>query len=190
MAVPKKRDEADKVRDALRNGRDRREEIAAEWAELGLEPRVQSPGELRRVLMTWTKADLVEKVIRADSDEMKALREQRDAVQHAHHLRAGVLVLPADGRRFTARVRDPWDVWLEQHRGTSPLAKDVFMDGWRAAMRASEAMSADARTELRGLLDSLDDAVISDDDERGAVYDAILRVFEDLAPAKSNDEEG
>lgn len=133
--------ERDKLRDAILNGRERRDEIREEWKALGLEPRIQSPDELRRVLMTWSKAELVNFVIRAESEEIKAKREKLGAWAEAQEVRASALVLPAEGKRFEFGASDPFNGWLIRHKGQNLDARTVFMAGWTACARAVEALS-------------------------------------------------
>lgn len=139
--VSTKSKEADKLADAIMNGRDRAKEIRAEWEALDLEPRAQSPDELRRVLMTWKKEDLVRFAILAESNEIKAKRKKLEAWKEAQEVRESAIVLPANGKRFEHGAADPFNVWLMQHHGQSPLARDVFLAGWVARARAEEALS-------------------------------------------------
>jgi len=145
-----RREEADKLKDAILNGRDRTQEIREEWEALGLEPRYQSPDEMRRVLMTWRKEDLVRFVIRAESAEIKAKREKLAAWAEAQEVRETALVLPMERGRFKHGAVDPFNGWIINKRGQTLDARTVFMAGWVARARAAEALSeeenhADAR---------------------------------------------
>lgn len=133
--------ERDAMRDAIAGGRDRRKEIKAEWDALALEPRVQSPAEMRRVLMTWTKDALVEFTIRADSDAIKANRKRLDAWAEAQKVRTDTLILPRETRAHRLGHADPFNAWLINHKGQTLDAKTVFLEGWKARGRAEEAMS-------------------------------------------------
>ena len=132
--------ESDAMRDAIANGRDRREEIKAEWEALGMEPRIQSPTELRRVLMTWNKKNLVELTIRADSDAIKAGRNRLEAWAEAHQVRTNTLILPRESRSHELGHSDPFNSWLIQRKGQTLDAKIVFLEGWKARARAEWAM--------------------------------------------------
>lgn len=133
--------EGDAMRDAILNGRDRRTEIAEEWKALGMEPRIQSPAELRRVLMTWSKKSLVEMTIRADSDAIKARHKELEAWKIANEVHENTLILPDERKRYELGFSNPFNAWLIIHKGQTLDAKTVFMEGWKARGRAVEAMS-------------------------------------------------
>lgn len=135
-----KRDESDKLKDAILNGRDRREEIKAEWEALGLENRSQSPAELQRVLMTWSKADLVSKVIRADSDAIRAEHKMLEAWKVAQEVHENTLILPDERKRYELGFSNPFNAWLIAKKGQMLNAEEVFLEGWKAHARAQEAM--------------------------------------------------
>lgn len=137
-------DERDALRDAILNGRDRREEIKAEWEALGMENRIQSPAELRRVLMTWSKKSLVEKVIRADSDAIRARHKELESWKIANEVHENTLILPDERKRYELGFSNPFNAWLINNKGRTLDAKDVFLEGWKAHARAQEAMSADS----------------------------------------------
>ena len=133
--------ERDAMRDAILNGRARREEIQAEWEALGMEPRIQSPAELRRVLMTWTKKSLVEKTIRAESYEIRARHKELGAWKVANEVHENTLILPDETRRYELGFSNPFNAWLINHNGQTLDAKTVFLEGWKARGRAEDAMS-------------------------------------------------
>lgn len=108
-----------------------------------MEPRVQSPAEMRRVLLTWSKAELVEFVIRAESDELKMRRKQLEAWAESQRVRAHALVLPREAKAYELGYADPFNGWLITHKGQTLDAKDVFLAGWTARRRAEEALSDD-----------------------------------------------
>lgn len=120
----------------------RREQIKAEWEALGLEPRPQSPAEMRRVLMTWSKAQIIEFMIRAESDEIKARHKMLNAWADANALREYALVLPRETKGHEMGHADPFNAWLIQHKGQTLDARTVFKAGYSAANR--ERVSADA----------------------------------------------
>lgn len=135
--------ERDAMRDAILNGRDRREEIKGEWEALGMEPRIQSPTELRRVLMTWTKKSLVDFVIRADSDALKARRNRLEAWAEAQQVHVNTLILPRESQSHGLGYSDPFNSWLIQQKGQTLDAKIVFLEGWKARSRAELAMNGE-----------------------------------------------
>lgn len=103
-------------------------------------PRIQSPEELRRVLMTWTKKDLVTFVIRAESDAIKARARQLEAWAEAQHVHETALILPRESKQHEVGHADPFNVWLINHKGQTLDARDVFKAGWSARARADEAI--------------------------------------------------
>lgn len=135
--------ERDAMKDAILNGRDRREEIKAEWEALGLENRIQSPAELRRVLMTWSKAQLVEKVIRADSDAIRARHKELESWKIANEVHENTLILPDERKRYSLGFSNPFNGWLLNHKGQILDARLVFGAGWVARARSEEALSDD-----------------------------------------------
>lgn len=133
---------SDEVQDAIENRRRSREELKAEWEALGLEPRLQSPAEMKRVLMTWNKADLVQFMIRAESDEIKARHRALAAEADANALREHALVLPQQTRKHAMGFRSPFNAWLINHKGQTLDASTVFEAGWVARSRAEFALEA------------------------------------------------
>jgi hypothetical protein len=139
--------ERDAIRDAILNNRDRWEEIKAEWEKLGMEPRRQSPTEMRRVLMTWTKAELVAKSIRDASAEIRARNLMLEAWADAEKVRTEALVLPRETKGHVMGAANPFAVWLKEQHGHSMAAKTVFTAGWAARARAEIALSGDGEID-------------------------------------------
>lgn len=127
--------------DEIQNGRNRREEINAEWEKLGMERRRQSPAELRRVFMTWDKKSLVEMLIRSESDELKAKRQRLAAWAEAQEVHENTLILPRETRAHGLGHADPFNAWLITNKGQTLDAKTVFLEGWKARAKAEEAMT-------------------------------------------------
>lgn len=145
--------EQDAMRDAILHGRDRREEIKAEWEALGMAPRIQSPAELRRVLMTWDKASLVTATIRAESEEIKAQRQ----LWESQEARANTLILPPERKQHRMGYGPRFDDWARDRIGENMSARDVFAAGWAARTLAAEAADIDGETVagLRAEVDRL-----------------------------------
>lgn len=126
-----------------------REQIAQEWRDKGMQPRIQSPEEMRRVLMTWTKNQLISALIRAESNEAKANLGKLQAQAESQDVRTNRLVLPRGAKQHQLGYVDPFNVWLRQQvLGTTLDARDVFKAGWVARARAAEAVDGDVERRL------------------------------------------
>lgn len=126
-------------------------EVAAEWKALDLETRIQSPSEMRRVLMTWSKAELISALIRAESDAITANRKKLNAWAEAQEVRANRLILPRETRAHRLGFADPFNAWLTINKGQMLDARTVFLEGWKAHAKATEALDGRAPTEEMGL---------------------------------------
>ena len=133
------------------NPYDRREKIAAEWKALGLEGRIQSPAEMRRVLMTWNKAEIITALIRAESDAITANHKKLNAWAEAQEVRANRLILPREKQSHAIGYADPFSAWLTIHKGQTLDARTVFLEGWKAHAKATEALDGATPTAEMGL---------------------------------------
>jgi hypothetical protein len=122
---------------------ERREAIKEEWKKLGMETRAQSPSELRRVYMTYTKWDLITFIMRAESDAIKATRQRLVAWAEAQSVREQNLVLPRASTKHPIGFSDPFNGWLGQFvKGQTLNARYVFMEGWKTHERVVAATSS------------------------------------------------
>lgn len=106
---------------------------------LGLHPKMgqQSLAETRRILMTWTKDDLVGFLIRDESDMLKAI-DRAVAAEMAlrdHRRESITLSKPPTDRpkRNTARTR-AWEIWQHPRKGQIYDPQTIFEAGWIAAV--------------------------------------------------------
>jgi len=114
-----------------------REANRQERIKLGLHPKMgsESLAETRRILMTWTKADLVNFQIREESESIfaheravaaeRALRDDRMesvTAEKPKHPRPD-----HDGQRSFA-----WKLWQQPRKGELFGAEAVFAAGWDA----------------------------------------------------------
>ena len=123
--------------------KNRQERIAA-----GLHPKMgyQGLAEQRRVLMTWTKAEIVDFYLREESDAIKASDRAIAAEQTLRDHRAEAFTISKRPIRDTPKTPEQkaaWEEWQYRFKGQSFLADSIFNAGWNA--RA--ALPADSETE-------------------------------------------
>ncbi|MEC5149178.1 hypothetical protein [Cryobacterium sp. GrIS_2_6] len=114
-----------------------RKAIMQERIDLGLHPKVgnQSLAESRRVLMTWTKAEIAEFYIRAESDELKAIDRAIAAEMALREHRAEAFTLNKRDIRDTPKSPEQkraYEEWMHRNKGKSLLVDSIFLAGWNA----------------------------------------------------------
>lgn len=111
----------------------REERIAA-----GLHPKQgsQSLAETRRILMTWTKADLVEFQIREESDALKAIDRAIAAEQALREHRTHSLTIskPTYRTDLPPVAHAAFEHWVLPRKGQDLTAESVFLAGYNAAI--------------------------------------------------------
>lgn len=122
-------------------------EIKAEWEALGMAVRQQSPAEMRRALKTWSKDSLIDFVIQAESDELKARLKMVNAWYDANQLREYALVLPRENKGHEMGHADPFNGWLKNQKGQTLDAKTVFLAGWTARARSDESQTTERQED-------------------------------------------
>jgi hypothetical protein len=129
-----------------------REQIQQERVEAGLHPKAgwQSLAEQRRVLATWSKADLIEFQIREESDALKAIDRAIAAEQSLREHRAASLTLskPRAGESSLSKlIREAFELWAHSLKGRDFMAETVFAAGWKARDAEVAAARATALAE-------------------------------------------
>ena len=126
---------------------DPRETNMQERIEAGLHPKMgsQSLTETRRVLMTWTKADLVGFYIREESNALKAIDRAIQAEMTLREHRMESLTLSKREIRDTPKSpqqKHAYEEWLHRNKGQNLLIDSIYLAGWNAALVLTDTKAA------------------------------------------------
>lgn len=171
-----------------------REANMQERIQAGLHPKMgsRSLAEDRRVLMTWSKAELIEFYLREESDAIKASDRaiQAEMSLREHRAEAVSVGKPPKhpGWGYDKARAFAWKVWVTPRKGRDLAAETVFSAGWEAYravednalynLRAYLAKTADniagtdhpwAVTDVQAFI--TDALTLEDDDTEGVDHD-------------------
>lgn len=162
-----------------------------ERIERGLHPKLgqQSLAETRRALMTYSKAELVDFLIREESNALKAGDRALQAEQELLEHRAESLTIskrPDHDPKDTPAQKRVRAEWMHRHHGQNLLADAIFSAGWNSAVVTSITDGGLVDTERRETLARLLDAGGLDDPDLQEQTITKLETYLDVQIAAAN----